>query len=400
MSIPHAFPDVVHVPSAPQLTARQHGGPDALGAVRWDFSSNANACGPCPMALHAVQNTDPQRYPDPSYSRLRTALAAFHGVSSGRVLLAASASECIQRITAWRWREGDRQVWTPKHAYGDYAHAAQAWGLQAVTLADLLTPSNTSGQKERGHETSDARISDPRHPGQLRWLCDPGSPLGQSESAETLAAVLAGVFAGVSHAASNQGNAPLPSAQQSGSPGSGPQITMVVDRAYAPLRLQGQSALSPAQLDQVWQLWSPNKALGLTGVRAAYAIAPVGREADVTSLEALAASWPIGAHGEAMLQAWTQPDTQHWVAQSRHTLAQWLAALRQTLQAHGWTCAPTDTHYLCACPAAPLDANALRQHGIKCRDATSFGLPGWWRMSAQPPQALAALDAALKEISA
>lgn len=356
------------------------------------------------MAMHAVQHANPQRYPDPSYTRLRTALAAFHGVSSGRVLLAASASECIQRITAWRWREGDRQVWTPRYAYCDYAHAAQAWGLQAVTLADLLTTSNTSGQKERGHETPETLISDPHHQGQLGWLCDPGSPLGQSESAETLAAVLAssfaGVLAGVPQAASNQGNAPLPSAKQSGSPRSGPQVTWVVDRAYAPLRLQGQSALSPAQLDQVWQLWSPNKALGLTGVRAAYAIAPVGREADVTSLEALAASWPIGAHGEAMLQAWTQPDTQHWVAQSRHTLAQWLAALRQTLLNHGWTCAPTDTNYLCACPAAPLDANALRQHGIKCRDATSFGLPGWWRLSAQSPEALAALNAALKEISA
>ena len=355
------------------------------------------------MALHAVQNADPQRYPDPSYRRLRTALAAFHGVSSGRVLLAASASECIQRITAWRWREGDRHVWTPKHGYGDYTHAAQAWGLQAVTLADLLTPSIASGPKEREHETPDSRISDPRHPGQLRWLCDPGSPLGQSESAETLAFVLAGSFAGelagelagVSQAATSQGNAPLPSAQQSGSAGSGPQITMVVDRAYAPLRLQGQSALSPAQLSQVWQLWSPNKALGLTGVRAAYAIAPVGSEADVTSLESLAASWPIGAHGEAMLQAWTHADVQLWLAHSRTTLAMWATALRKMLCRHGWTCQPSDTPYLCAQPPLALDLTVLRLGDIKLRDAASFGLPGWYRLSAQAPAALAALDAVL-----
>lgn len=393
MSVLKPLPSMSTVPGQ---TVRQHGGPDARGPVRWDFSSNANACGPCPMALHAVQHADPQLYPDPSYTRLRTTLAAFHGVSSGRVLLAASASECIQRITAWRWRAGDRQVWTPKHAYGDYTHAAQAWGLQAVTLTDLLTPSKSSEHKERTHETPETQISVPRHQGQLRWLCDPGSPLGQSESAPTLAAVLAHLPS----TAADQSSLTLPSANTSGLARSGPATTWVVDRAYAPLRLQGQSALSPSQLDQVWQLWSPNKALGLTGVRAAYAIAPVGREADVTSLEALAASWPIGAHGEAMLRAWTLPDTQNWVAQSRHTLAQWLAALRQTLQAHGWTCAPTDTHYLCANPAAPLDANALRQHGIQCRDATSFGLPGWWRMSAQSPEALAALDSALKEISA
>ena len=135
-------------------------------------------------------------------------------------------------------------------------------------------------------------------------------------------------------------------------------------------------------------------------MRAAYAIAPLGAEADVLALDALAASWPIGVHGEAMLQAWTLTETQRWVEQSRPTLSQWLAALRATLQNHGWTCAPTDTPYFCAKPPSLLDASALRRHGIKCRDATSFGLPGWWRWSAQPPEGLAALDAALKETSA
>lgn len=192
---------------------RQHGGTDALGSVRWDFSSNANACGPCPSALRAVQQADPQRYPDPAYSRLRQALAGLHGVSSTRLLLAASASECIQRLTAWRWRAGDRHFWTPPHAYGDYTHAALAWGMQAVTLPSL-----------------DAQASKANGQGQLRWLCDPGSPLGQSESPQTLAAVLSD----------------LSSADW--------QVTWVLDRAYAPLRLQGQSALSASQLEQVWQL--------------------------------------------------------------------------------------------------------------------------------------------------
>ena len=99
------------------MTPRIHGGTDALGPVRLDFSSNANACGPCPMALQAVQGADAAHYPDPTYTRLRSALADLHGVASARVLLAASASECIQRLTAWRWRAGDRRFWTPPHAY-------------------------------------------------------------------------------------------------------------------------------------------------------------------------------------------------------------------------------------------------------------------------------------------
>lgn len=323
------------------MTARIHGGPDAQGIARWDFSSNANPCGPCPMALQAVQRADAVHYPDPAYTRLRAALAELHGVPPWRVLLAASASECIQRLTAWRWRMGDRLFWTPPHAYGDYAHTASAWGLE--------------------------RVDTPAH-AQLAWLCDPGSPLGQGESVEAVRALL-------NH---------MPR-------------TVVLDRAYAPLRLRGHSALDAAQLDRVWQLWSPNKALGLTGVRAAYAIAPLGAHTNVTALEVLSASWPIGAHGEAMLMAWAQADVQRWVADSRETLANWAVALRATLERHGWVCAPSDTAYLCARPPHPLDADALRSQGIKLRDATSFGLPGWWRLSAQRPEALAALDAALQE---
>jgi len=318
-----------------------HGGPDVLGAARWDFSSNANACGPCPAALSAVQQADAAHYPDPAYTRLRGALAGLHGVDPSRVLLAASASECIQRITAWRWRAGDRRFWTPPYAYGDYALAASAWGL------------------ERADEPGRA---------QLAWLCDPGSPLGQGESPGAVRGLL-----------------------------SDTPRTVVLDRAYAPLRLQGEGALTAAQLDRVWQLWSPNKALGLTGVRAAYAVAPLGAQADVAALEALAASWPIGAHGQAMLMAWAQPEVQNWVAASRATLADWAMDLRDRLVRLGWTCTPSDTAYGCAKPPQALDAAALRAQGIKLRDATSFGLPGWWRLSAQGPQALAALDAALQE---
>lgn len=321
------------------MTARIHGGPDAQGAARWDFSSNANACGPCPVALQAVQRADAAHYPDPAYTRLRAALADLHGVAPWRVLLAASASECIQRLTAWRWRMGDRRVWTPPHAYGDYAHAASAWGLERV-----------GGPAES----------------QLAWLCDPGSPLGQGESPAAVRALLN----------------PAPH-------------TVVLDRAYAPLRLRGNSALDATQLDRVWQLWSPNKALGLTGVRAAYAVAPLGAHADVGALDALAASWPIGAHGEAMLMAWAQAEVQRWVGGQRETLGAWAAALRATLERHGWTCEPSDTAYLCARPPRPLDPLAWRARGIKLRDASSFGLPGWWRLSAQRPEALAALDATL-----
>lgn len=317
-------------------SVRVHGGSDALGAARFDFSTNSHAAGPCPQALAAVQVADATRYPDVSYTALRAALADFHGVVPGRIVLAGSASEFIFRTSAWVARQGGSSVHVPRHAYGDYLHGAQAWGLERVDDVD----------------TAD-----------LVWACEPSSPSGQA------------------HGTWPRRLGPV----------GGP--TVVLDCAYAPLRLQGAPSLDAAQRDGVWQLYSPNKALGLTGVRAAYALVPAHAQDAAAQLDALAPSWVVGAHGEAMLHAWTQPAVQQWLAQSLVLLRQWKERQVALLQAQGWVCQPSDANFFCARPPAPLDLVALRAAGIKLRDATSFGLPGWMRLGVLEPVAQDALVA-------
>ena len=324
--------------------AREHGGPDGAGPVRFDFSTNANACGPCPSALAAVRAADATRYPDPRYTALRERLAAFHAVQPRRVVLAASASEAIFRITAWAAQRGLRQARIPARAYGDYAAAATAWGL-AVHRA----------------EGTPAPLPAPGAAAALVWACDPSSPRGTSE--------------------------PVPA--------TGSDDLLVVDRAYAPLRLSGTSAWAQADLDRAWQLWSPNKALGLTGLRAAYAIAPQGDEAGAAGMEALAPSWPVGAHGVALLQTWCDAKTQHWLADSLVILRAWKVRQQAICRELGWSVLPGDTPFYCAqVPLTPGRAASLRQAGIRLRDATSFGLPGHARLSVQPPEAQDALRTA------
>jgi histidinol-phosphate aminotransferase len=316
-----------------------HGGPDALGAPRFDFSTNTNACGPCPMVLAAVRGADATLYPDPQYTSVRQSLAVFHGVAPARVLLAGSSSEFIFRVTAWAHQHGVRMVHLPQHHYGDYARAAQAWGLR---------------------QSADGA-------GALSWACEPSSPLGQAHTDWCLDAA---------------------------------RLT-VLDRAYAPLRLSGVSSLSDAQLDQVWQLFTPNKALGLTGVRAAYVIAPVNSDAAVDALQLLAPSWPIGAHGVAMLQTWVRPEVQAWLADCLPVLRGWKARQISLLQNLGWTVKPSDAHYFCAQPSQPVNLATLRHtHGIKIRDATTFGLPGWMRLGVLDPDAQVALADALHDAAA
>jgi histidinol-phosphate aminotransferase len=339
-----------------------HGGPDPLGAPRFDFSTNSNACGPCPQALAAVAAADGRSYPDPAYAALRRSLAGFHGVAPERLLLAGSASEFIFRFTAWARQQGLRFVSLPTHHYADYARAAQAWGL---------VPFDPTRSAEPAVDRST-----------LHWACEPSSPLGQAHTrwpAWLLQSPL---------------DKDPPSAAVA--PASVRSL-LVLDRAYAPLRLSGEASLTQAQLDRTWQLFTPNKALGLTGVRAAYAIAPQGDQAAVNALELLAPSWPVGAHGVAMLQAWVTPAVQVWLTDSLHLLRDWKERQIRLLQDMGWQVATSDANYFCARPAQAPDLAALRQtHGIKLRDASSFGLPGWFRLGVLAPQAQDVLAAALQ----
>jgi histidinol-phosphate aminotransferase len=243
--------------------------------------------------------------------------------------LAASASEFIVRITAWAAHLGLRHAVLPRHAYGDYARAARVWGLACVPACDGPA---------------------------LHWSCEPSSPLGT-------------VDAGLCRRAS------------AGS-------LRVLDCAYAPLRLEGQATPPPPA---AWQLWSPNKALGLTGVRAAYAVAP--DEEQATAVAALAPSWPLGADGVALLEAWV--GAQNWLAGTRERLRRWKARQLALCRSLGWDVVPGSlANFFTARPAvADLAAalHALRGQGIKLRDTASFGLPGYVRLGVRPPASQQAL---------
>lgn len=327
------------------MAARVHGGADARGAARWDFSTCANAAGPCPMALAAVQAADATRYPDPAATAVRQALAALHGVEPERILPAASASEFIQRITAGTGRLWPGAVKVPRWAYGDYAEAAAAWGRASHAEA---------------HEDGASRAP----PCTLRWYADPTSPMGQD------------------------GDPPEGDARR---------FPAVLDAVYAPLRLQGTSAWTASERDAVFVLHSPNKALGLTGVRGAYAVAPAQGSGDGEAgydvaacrraLQAAAPSWPLSAHADAMLQAWAMPETQVWVAASHAVLSGWKADLLRRLSARGFELQASVTPYTVVRPKVWVEPALLREHGVGVRDASSFGLPGWWRVSAQAPAA-------------
>ncbi|MCE4557030.1 aminotransferase class I/II-fold pyridoxal phosphate-dependent enzyme [Roseateles cellulosilyticus] len=315
----------------------EHGGPDDGPPALHDFSTNASPLGPPPALLRAVQAADRTRYPDPGYRVLRRRLAG--DGEANLILPTAGGAEGIRRLTLAAMLAGRREVWVPQPGFGDYALAARALGL---TVKPYATP-------------ADIRPAAPA----LVWICEPANPTGES-------------------------HADWPALD----------ALVVVDRAYEPLRLSGDA---PALPPGAWQLICPNKALGLTGIRAGYIVASAADEAWCHALS-LAPSWVLSAEGVAMLMHWPEADTQAWLADARAELRRWTTSQRAMLADVDWLQRPSSTNFWLARPPRPDIGLRLREHGIRVRDAASFGLDGWVRVSAQPPVAQQALQEALLEI--
>jgi len=333
-----------------------HGGPDDGPLVTADFSTNAHPCGPNPFVLAAVRKARVDAYPDPAYRRLREALANLHGVALERIVVGASASELIWRVTrlfAHTAPQGAARVVIDAPTYGEYRRAALASGLTILSSACAL---------------SDPTVS------VLQWTCSPNNPSGELLDAQ------------IERALENQ-------------PGTG--WPLVVDLAYRPfhsLLTQGAAphsgVLQTAWADHVVQLWSPNKLHGLTGVRGAYLVLPARKHGALheRALAALAPSWVLGADGVAMLHAHVLPQALAHVLSAQSELHCWKASQDDALRRAGWTLRGSPLHFGLARPPWPRPHASqarpwhehLRRHGIKLRDAASFGLPDAVRLSVRP----------------
>lgn len=346
------------------MDALVHGGPDDGPLIAADFSTNAHPCGANPFVAIAVREARIEAYPDPAYRRLRETLAHFHDVALERIVIGASASELIWRITQVFTNSTSgsaARVVIDARTYGEYRRAASASGL-AIQSPAQGSPNTTT----------------------LRWICSPNNPTGELLDAQ------------IEHGAS------------------GADGPVVVDLAYRPFHSllepgasQNPGVLRTAWADNVVQLWSPNKLHGLTGVRGAYLVLPRREHAALNerTLAALAPSWVLGADGVAMLNAHVSPTALAHLLSAQSELRSWKAAQDEALRRAGWQLRASRLHFGLARPPWPLrDAlparhwhEHLRQHGIKLRDAASFGLPDWVRLSARPPKDAARLIALTRD---
>jgi histidinol-phosphate aminotransferase len=308
-----------------------HGGTDGGPEPLYDFSTNANPLGPCPSALAAVRAADFSRYPDPHYTQLRRKLADYHDVLPERIVIGAGASELILRLV--RAVTGSVQVLGP--TFSEYSRCAQ------LQLRPLL---ETDSPREFLHLQR-------TQPG-LGFICWPNNPTGTKWPLDFL-----------SEAAHNG--------------------KLVIDFAYAPFCPESDQARAEQATAKAFRLYAPNKAFGLCGVRGAYLVAP----GSYPSLDALAPSWVIDRAAEAFLGATLAPEALRWFSHCRPQIAAWRSDLAQSLMENGIEVRESPASFLLARVGDGARISAkLRDGGIRVRDASSFGLPEWIRLSAKHPK--------------
>lgn len=142
-----------------------------ISAQQWlDFSANINPLGIPEGVRVAMMQTvaDAVHYPDPDCTRLRTALAAVHGVRAEMILCGNGGADLIFRI-AYAGRAAGRpwKVLVPVPTFLEYEQALNQAGAQVVScfMGEALEP---------GEEILDLITPDIA----MMFLCTPNNPTG------------------------------------------------------------------------------------------------------------------------------------------------------------------------------------------------------------------------------
>ncbi|MBF2086715.1 threonine-phosphate decarboxylase CobD [Thermoleptolyngbya sp. C42_A2020_037] len=311
-----------------------------------DFSASINPLGPPQSAIAAIQAHlgDLCHYPDPSYTDLRGAIAAFHHLSPDWILPGNGAAELLT------WAARDLATLDIVHlltpAFGDYLRALRAFGanVEKIPLAvDRLMVARLTmdGALEQAIPMP---LSPRSHSG---WLLNsPHNPTGTLLSRERIRALL--------------DESPL----------------VVLDEAFMDFLLpeaQSQASLLAwvEQYPNLVIVRSLTKFYSLPGLRLGYAIAHPDRLRhwqqwrDPWSVNSLASAAAIAALADTSFQQ----RTWDWLPPARQQLFDGLAALP------GLHPLPGAANYLLVQTdgsATDLQTHLLQQHQILIRHCTSF----------------------------
>ena len=312
-----------------------------------DVSVNVNPYGPTPAMLASVRAARIDRYPDPSSTLARAALAQHVGCDPARVVVGNGAVDLLWTLVRSALPPG-ATVLAVEPTFSELPRAARAAGMRVVTwradaAQDFAVDVDAVG---------DAAI---RASAELVYLCAPGNPTG----------------------------APVPVADVARLAARLPALLIVLDEAFLPLSERHADAAVPLP-DNVVRVRSLTKAHAIPGLRVGYLVTTPRLAA---GLDASRPPWSTSAAAQAAILATIAE--QDFVADSRRRLLADRARLETRLRDLRLAPRPSSTIYTLVDVGRAGDATALRhrllaRHAVLVRDCTSFGLPHFIRLCARP----------------
>ena len=310
-----------------------------------DFSASVNPFGPSPHALSAMAGVAIDRYPDRDATELRQTLSTRLNVSPECLIAGNGSSELLVWVALAFLRTDDAVV-VAGPTYSEYARVATLMGARVIAC-DAVFETRFEIAVECMHNTLDL------HRPRALFLCNPNNPTGRT----TPAAVIrrwAEEF---------------------------PQTLFIIDEAYAEFASVDET-LVDAGAGNVVVLRSLTKAYGLAGLRLGYAVAS---EEIVRVLSSIRPPWSVNAAAQAAGVAALRDDAHFQRCRQQIFLGK--AQLEAGLKDLGLCPMPSQAPFLLV-PVA--DATTVRRRllelRILVRDCSSFGLPGFIRLSPRGPE--------------
>jgi len=322
-----------------------------------DFSANLNPFGPPPGIKGALEKANIAAYPDSRASKLRRLLADKLGVSEENIIVGSGSVELIRLAALAYFGRGD-SVLIIEPTFGEYEVACQISG------ASIIKQRRAPKSFQLDIEETIGLIQKHRPKG--IFIDNPNNPTGQYLSQAKLEKLL------------DAGRGSL----------------VVLDEAYITFVDDVWSSVDMIKGNNLLILRSMTKDYALAGLRLGYGVA--GKEI-ISTLSRLCPPWNVNAVAQqAGLAAVAAED---YLRQCQIKLKPAKNYLVTELSRLGLPPVPSAANFLLVeVGSAPEFRQKLLQRRVLVRDCTSFGLPGYVRISPRTMPECRRLVRALEEM--
>jgi histidinol-phosphate aminotransferase len=347
------------------VTPSAHGGIDygeleALGISPEevvDFSANLNPFGPPPGIKKAMKKANIAAYPDSRAGKLRRLLADKLGVSEENVIVGSGSVELIRLVALACFGRGD-SVLIIEPTFGEYEVACQVSG--ASIIKQRRAPKGFRLDIE-----ATAKLINRHHPKGI-FIDNPNNPTGQYLSQAEFERLLDGAR----------------------------DSLVVLDEAYITFVDDVWSSVEMTKGNNLLILRSMTKDYALAGLRLGYG---VGGKEIIAGMRRICPPWNVNAvaqqAGLAALAA------EGYLRQCQARLKRAKGYLVAELSRLGLPPVPSAANFLLVeVGSAPGFRRGLLQRRMLVRDCTSFGLPGYVRISPRTLPECRRLVRAIKEM--